>query len=759
MGITEKIDQVIQKRNEKTPLLESKRAKLLEISDTIKKINLTKQEMTSNSAINENIRNAILSIDTSSLSLKMNDLINFYNETIERFSKQEINIAVVGAARQGKSLLIQSITNLDDKVIPAFSSGDCTGTTSVIKNIPGLGVKAEITFRDESEMVDVVQRYLDQIYGNGTVKVGSFGNIGRLSIAELKAKLSAGDVSSVKFQHLCKYIEHFNEWSKLVHEGGSGKITITDPEEIQMYVAQHNGKKESAADRKNYYYYLAVKEAVISCEFHNPNTGKIVLRDTIGLGDTAIGISDKMLDTIRLHSDAAIIVRRPETATGKLDQTDVDLYTTLNSSFSSRNMNKWLFWLINKTGNDSPYNSNGDRCEAFKNQLNDLNWNVAASEIVDVANQEAVDKFLLETVLSMLVNNIDDIDAGIMTQIDQYAEDAYAEFKRLQDMIKGVLVQGASETFDADDFIDNNWDSIYNSGLMKRFKEYKGKLFEKRVQECAEFKKKVAEILSNSRNLIPDKQTLLTELKKGGVNPIDVYNKQMNKFRTEFTREFLNMDELVFDKLVSDFKNTVIKIFVAEDGGKFNRLMSSDDFETPEEWLDSFSEKYFSKVQYEQFGIAFNSLSDFILTVRGFLMHQIRESIDNRLDPTLNGDFTIDNSYSDEMKAESLYLYMLRQYKIVKEELETRFSSSIYSDPNRIFSSMMCEFYDRLNFSFQKNNVNIETAWKRFYKEHIFDIWNDELQSSLKMNDLYREWSELSNALSAVNRRDFSANV
>lgn len=759
MGIKEKIDQVIQKRNEKVPLLKSKRVKLQEISDIIKKANSTKQEMLSNSAINENVRNAIHSIDTSAISLSMNELINFYDETIERFAKQEINIAVVGAARQGKSLLIQSITDLDDKVIPAFSSGDCTGTTSVIKNIPGLGIKAEITFRDESEMVAVVQKYLDQIYGSGIVKVGSFSNIGRLSIAELKARLSAGDASSVKFQHLCKYIEHFDDWSKLVHEGNSGKITVTDPDEIQMYVAQHNGKNESATDRKNYYYYLAVKEAVISCEFHNPNTGKIVLRDTIGLGDTAIGISDKMLDTIRLHSDAAIIVRRPETATGKLDQSDVDLYNTLNSSFSSRNMNKWLFWLINKTSDDSPYRANGERCEVFKKTLNELNWNVAASEIVDVANQESVDKFLSEIVLSTLVNNIDDIDAGIMSQIDQYTEKAYAEFKHLQEMIKGVLVQGASETFDADDFIDNNWDSIYNSGLMKRFKEYKGDLFEKRGQECAEFKKKVAEILSGSRNLIPDEQTLLTELKKGGVNPIDVYNKQMNKFRTEFTREFLNMDELVFDKLVADFKNAVINIFIAEDGGKFNRLMPTDDFDTPEQWLDSFSEKYFSKVQYEQFGIAFRSLSDFVLTVRGFLMHQIRESIDNRLDPILNGDFTLDNSYSDEMKAKSLRLYMITQYKTVKEELETRFSSSIYSDPNRIFSSMMCEFYDRLNFSFQKNNVNIEAAWKRFYKEHIFDIWNDELQSSLKMNDLYRKWSELSNALSAVSRQDFSANV
>ena len=52
----------------------------------------------------------------------------------------------------------------------------------------------------------------------------------------------------------------------------------------------------STQKQHRYYKYLAVKKAEISCEFNFADAGKIVLQDTIGLGDTSLGIEEAMLD-------------------------------------------------------------------------------------------------------------------------------------------------------------------------------------------------------------------------------------------------------------------------------------------------------------------------------------------------------------------------------------------------------------------------------------------------------------------------------
>ena len=445
MTISEGISQIIDKRNAKVPALEQKKVHLESILAQIQGINTIRDRMLENAdklKMNSDVRTHIQSISTMNFENAMKRLIAFYSDTIERFSRHEINIAVVGSARQGKSQLLQSISNLDNSVIPAFANNDCTGASSVIKNVPGTTLKADISFRDEFEMAEAVQAYLDNIFGDGAIRLESFEDIKRLLVSDLEMRIPKGSAKKTKFDHLKKYIEHFDEWKELVHKG---HITITDPNEIQRYVAQHNGEKEGSLLRKDYYYYLAVKEAVISCEFNNPETGSIVLRDTIGLGDTSLGISDKMLETISVYSDAAVIVRRPEISTGKLDETDEILYDKLNKAFAKRNMSKWLFWLINHTTPDSIYGENSDRCDAFKAKLDSYRWSIAQSCIVNAADKREVNEQFLPTVLRTLINNIDAVDDGIMVEMQGLADKAYSEFRVIQSIIKNILIQGAAD--------------------------------------------------------------------------------------------------------------------------------------------------------------------------------------------------------------------------------------------------------------------------------------------------------------------------
>ncbi|WP_147338975.1 hypothetical protein [Ruminococcus sp. AF17-1AC] len=361
----------------------------------------------------------------------------------------------------------------------------------------------------------------------------------------------------------------------------------------------------------------------------------------------------------------------------------------------------------------------------------------------------------LPTVLRTLINNIDAVDDGIMVEMQGLADKVYSEFKAIQGIIKNLLIQGTTDVVDTTDFLDNRWNELYDSGLMKLLKEYKDELSDKKDEESVAFKNKVVEILKNSVNLLPSEAELLTQLKKGGKNRgIDVYTMRLDKLRTEFTREFINIDEEIFDAQVAAFKRRIVDIFTEDNGGKLGHLLPVSDFDTTDEWLTAFAERYLAKSRYDQFKVAFVMLSEFSLTVRGFLMHRIRDRID-KLNPTCYDDQRL----SDEDEAKKIRLSLSRKLKDVKEELLQKFQDELFREPNRVFYAIISEFYDRLNFSYQANMKDAEKTWEKFYSEHLIEIWSSEFQDDMKLSELYRDWSELSDSLSKITKQDFTSNI
>ena len=753
MALRDEIDRIISRRREKIPALRSRYEKVHELYDGIEKVKDLKQEMLENSTrmnITQDVYDKIKAIDTSGFAAEFREFADRYNEIENRFGRDEINIAVVGAARQGKSRLLQSISNLDNKVIPAFEADDCTGTTSIIKNVPGSAVSAEINFMTESQIVECVQKYLNDIFGNSE-RIGSFSQIGRLDINSLKSKMEKGSPKSAKFEHLRKYVEHFDEWSPMVNRG---HITVTDANEIQKYVAQHNGENESSPKRQNYYYYLAVRDVTISCSFRNADAGKVVLRDTIGLGDTSLGIKDKMVAAIREHSDAAIIVRRPEAGTGKLDETDNEIYTTLYESFNCRNnMDKWLFWLVNKTSSSSLYGSNEARCEAFDKKVKDMDWKIAGHYIVDVSDGNAVNDIFSNRILRTLTQNIDDIDAGIMLELNMQLDKLYHEYEKIQNSIADILVVESGK-IDKDEFLAQKWRSFYERNLMGALKKLRDELDTKREIECDEFRRTVESILQNAVKMVPAVQDIQNSLLLGGRNRnFEVYATCIDKLRNDFTAMFLGVDEFIFDKQLKMFKEKVVDIFAQDEGGRLKNVVPLDESRKVE-WLGDVSEQLFDKNRYSQLKTAFMMLRDFKLTVRGFLMHRIRSRID-RLDFEKDSDMQfIDGSVEDV--ARYMHKSIEKKCRTVCEEIEDDMRDGFYKDPNRILHAVMAEFYDRINFSYTDNKQVIEEVWRSLYRENCQAVWAEEFQNSMEVTDLYNRWSEVITLLKGYKRDDFN---
>ena len=759
MSIANDVNIIIQRRNEKVETLRKQKEQIAEICLGLNRLQKQKDKMIQNSdklkLSNESLE-CIQQLDLRSFQLKQAKLKEVFNNIEERFSRSTINIAVIGGARQGKSKFLQTISGLSNEVIPAFDTSDCTGATSMIKNVKGGTLRADITFKHEVDMIKCVQEYLDKIIGKDEKRISSFQEIASLDINAIKGRITT-TAEMARLEHLEKYIKYFNEWSPYVGKS----ITVTEPEEIKKFVAQHNGKSESSPDREDYYKYLAVEKAEISCEFNYADAGKIVLQDTIGLGDTSLGIEKTMLDTVAKDSDAAIIIKRPEVGTGKFDNDDYELYKKLEENFQGRNMGKWLFWLINETDENTVYGDNHDRCESVESKIRKYNFDLAGYDIVNVADTEKVNNQFLHMVLSTLTANMDTIDNGLVTDLNNIAGTLYNEYENIQGMVQNILASEVKNSIDVYEFVNSRWYRFYNQTLMRKLKEYKEKWEEKSQQECIEFKECIENILDNARKNIPDIHELEWELGAGGDHGLsDVYQYHLDKLRTDFTEKFLNIDEEIFDKLINGIKEDIVNIFAEDDGGRMKYIAAIDANKPRAEWLSYAAiDKVFEKDRYSQFKTAFNILNSFKLTVRGFLMHKVRFCV-RRLE-TGNGnkdDDKFSNTYDREALAKEVNWHLDKKIKEVSDELKYQLSD-MYTDPNGILSSIIKEFYDRLNFSSITGKNTAENLWKNLYYEKCANVWGEEFNDVKEVSDIYNEWESLKTELNKYSKQDFVINI
>ena len=78
--------------------------------------------------------NRLLEINLHELKQKIAAQKNELHRLQNRFSRNSVQIAFIGQARQGKSSFLQRISGLNDDTIPSSSATDCTGAISIISN-------------------------------------------------------------------------------------------------------------------------------------------------------------------------------------------------------------------------------------------------------------------------------------------------------------------------------------------------------------------------------------------------------------------------------------------------------------------------------------------------------------------------------------------------------------------------------------------------------------------------------------------------
>lgn len=97
----------------------------------------------------------------------------------KRFGRKNIQIALIGYARQGKSTFLQQIAGLGDDVIPTSSLTDCTGAISIISNVDGEGFRMHLDYYTPQEFIKVVNGQLKVFFGD-KLRVHTFEDLKQL---------------------------------------------------------------------------------------------------------------------------------------------------------------------------------------------------------------------------------------------------------------------------------------------------------------------------------------------------------------------------------------------------------------------------------------------------------------------------------------------------------------------------------------------------------------------------------------------------
>ena len=775
MKISEQINQIIEARHQHLPEIEARLADLSEIEALLDQLDYVKNQMISPEGnILTNGKYAVLLMqnpdmawnlqgtDTASVRLALKNARSALEECRHRFARESISVSVIGEARKGKSSLLKSISGLDDLVIPAFESTDCTGAPSIIYNdengeLDEGKVRATLTFKSKQQMLNMAQVYLNRLISNPAERIylTDMEQIKSLNLDEILKKTTPVDPGLIVQSYLRKLIENYKEWS--IYAGRVEPLVLEDKEEIATFVAQNNGIPVGTEGRKEFYKYLVVEKCEILCKFPEVEVGKLNLVDTVGLGDHTEGILEGMLHTVEHESDAVIFMIMPQNgAGGGVPQSVVEIYRQVVENCQDRDLSKWLFYMINHVEETKgSYAKNTEYCLSTEKMLEESKFfGYEHAKIVNATDSMAVREAFLVPMLLELSNNLEALDHIFVNKANETLKSFQLEYS--------ILSKKAQKVLNSDFSHNTAIAPMLNRKSREGFEMIRGRIFqlvqnwsEKKTQPCPTLYKSSEHILDRMQQnylkdtYIPDANDILRKLQMG-VQPPQVFMDYENSIRNNVSRDFLNINAELHT-FVEAMKNEVAEALYRDCG--LEAVLKPDQSQVPYEWLKNFGEHVLDEVQYPTIKLAFDTLYQFDFSVKGFLTYEVRDGL-NALDPRFSNLPNVVNNRDDpnlsaaanlQRMASNIQANLIGRLCVIASELDNRLEK-LSCKPNLALFAEIIEFYDRLFFS-----DGVEDEWRNFFTENAGILWAEEIREKQATSVLCKDWMDLVDALLAKN--------
>jgi Dynamin family len=384
--LSQKIAEVIAKRQLLATKIEPVQHHLYGLSQEVGQLNRSYRRL-QNSIQSSGIKANLESFDLAPLEAAIQIELEQLQKLHDRTSRPTLNIGVVGLMRQGKSTLLQQLSELSDQEIPARDGAACTA------------VQSNIYHQDTETYADVImhseQSFLDEVIAPYFEKLG----LGRspMSLDEFAAwqpRFNRTEtLHETMYDHLrLDYHANLHHYRSELHPGNPRSLRI-EQQAIPQFVSQERNQQGQLTT----YQHISVRQVKIFCRFRQFGVDRLGLVDVPGLGDTRLGDEEMMLRALGTEADVVLFLRRPDRA-DQWKEPDFNLYDSAVKALPD--LATRSFMVLNHQTNAG---DNYETCKMLQQTLGRMKFVDAL--ISNCAESEQANQ-VLARVLGYLENNI-----------------------------------------------------------------------------------------------------------------------------------------------------------------------------------------------------------------------------------------------------------------------------------------------------------------------------------------------------------------
>ena len=407
-GIADQIEALLRARAERVAGIQRDIANWGSADELLTELGYAIEELRAHPKTPAAVRDRLQAVRVDELQAGVARTVGHLEVLKARFSRDTVNLGVSGAARVGKSTLLQTLSGLDDEQIPTGSGIPVTAVRSHIHHSP---VVRRAVLRRHT-----VRTFLDEVVApyHRALKI----NRQPATLEEFREwdypNPDPGTPAPAGEIEIRRRLRDMRDalWSYEEDLVGGDRV-LDDLAELRPFVAYPTSEELESGDQVAR-RYLAIRTVRIDCAFPHSDVDHLAIVDLPGLGELAAGAEDRHVEGLRDQVDFVLMVKRPVEGLaywGDRDRRTLELLDQARGFVRDRG--DFVYLVVNSGDADAKLAADlrGD----VRRQVNDgVDGRYLTVYEVDAASRTSVAEDLLSPLLRRMAERLPLMDAQVV---------------------------------------------------------------------------------------------------------------------------------------------------------------------------------------------------------------------------------------------------------------------------------------------------------------------------------------------------------
>ncbi|MEU0642786.1 hypothetical protein [Streptomyces umbrinus] len=403
-NISTAIDALLQARLRQLPEVQRESERWHTLGEHLAELDDALADLRAHTTMDAELVTALTLPQLTEIQLAVAQAADSFKVIASRFTRTTVNIGVSGAARMGKSTLLQSISGLDDNQIPTGHGIPVTAVRSRIFHSPAVR-RAELEMHSPESFLTAVISPLHAALDLSPAP---------RTVAEFRDWVYPEAHPDTRHRVLLTRLRELHSALTSYEPLLTGGVKTVPLEEVRPFVAYPTHEEISKAGERVERAYAAVREARIECAFPHEHVARIGIVDLPGLGEVVADAERQHVAGLRNEVDAVLVVKRSSDTSSFFDETDTAGLGLLDEVRGFVRSTGEFAYLVHNTDPDKPHlaeNLRGDLLRNVNGGEPDRFFTVFET---DVRDPERVGREVLGPLLKRMAEGLPVMDAEVL---------------------------------------------------------------------------------------------------------------------------------------------------------------------------------------------------------------------------------------------------------------------------------------------------------------------------------------------------------